>query len=63
MAKLTGKIIKEKYAPGKRTHVYCGEQKNDKKVGKEYITNAPEMVYYIDKKTGDLCAKETMLLW
>lgn len=63
MAKLTGRIIKEKYAPGKRYNSFYEEQKNDRKVGKEYITGDPEMVYYIDKKTGDLCAKETMLLW
>lgn len=62
MAKITGHIIKEKYAPGKRYDSFYEEQKNDRKVSKEYITRALGTVCYIDKKSGDLCAKETMLL-
>lgn len=45
MAKLTGRIITEKYAPGKRYNSFYEEQKHDRKIGKEYITGAPEMVY------------------
>lgn len=62
MAKLTGRIIKERYAPGKRYNSFYEEQKIDRKVGREYITGTPEMVYYIDKN-GSLNAKETTLLW
>lgn len=62
MAKLTGRIIKKRFAPGKRTHIFYDESKNTKKIGREYLTGAPEMVYYIDKN-GKLNAKETMLLW
>lgn len=62
MAKLTGRIIKERYAPGKRYNSFYEEQKIDCKIGREYITGAPEMVYYIDKN-GSLNARETTLLW
>ena len=62
MAKLTGRIIKERYAPGKRYNSFYEEQKINRKIGREYITGAPEMVYYIDKN-GSLNAKETTLLW
>lgn len=63
MAKLTGRIVRERYAPGKRFNSFYEEQKNDPGVGSEYITGAPETVYYVDKITGNLCAKETMSLW
>lgn len=62
MAKLTGRIIKEKYAPGRRYNSFYEEQKFDRKIGNEYITGSPEMVYYIDQN-GNLNAKETTLLW
>lgn len=63
MAKLTGYIIKERFAPGKRYNSFYEEQKIDRKIGSEYITGTPEIVYYIDRKTDKLCSKETMLLW
>lgn len=63
MAKLTGRIYKERYALGKRNNSFYEEQKEDTKVGKEYITGLPEVVFYIDKRSGCLNAKETTLLW
>ncbi len=63
MAELTGYIIKERYALGKKDNSFYEKQKTDTKVGKEYITGEPEIVYYVDKKTGRLKAQETMLLW
>ena len=63
MAKLTGRIFKNKYVLGKRNNSFYEEQVGDTKVGKEYITGVPEVVYYIDKQSGCLNAKETALLW
>lgn len=63
MAEITGHIIKERYELGKKNNSFYEEQKLDTKVGKEYITGEPEVVYYVDKKTGCLNAKETTLLW
>ena len=63
MAELTGYIINERYALGKKNNSFYEEQKMDTKIGKEYITGEPEVVYYVDKKTESLNAKETTLLW
>lgn len=63
MTRLTGRVYKDRYAPGKRNNSFYEEQKGDTKIGKEYITGAPEVVYYIDKNSGCLSAKETTLLW
>ena len=63
MAGLTGRMIKEKYAPGQRNNSFYEIQKEDPKFGREYITEEPERVYYINKRTGHLDAKETSLLW
>ncbi len=63
MAKLTGRIYKERYAPKQGNNSFYEEQKNDTKIGNEYITGTPEVVYYIDNQTGLLSAKETTLLW
>lgn len=56
-------MIKEKYAPGQRNNSFYEIQKEVPKFGREYITEEPEQVYYINKRTGHLDAKETLLLW
>ncbi len=62
MAKLTGCVFRERYAPGKRNNSFYEEQKNDVKIGTEYITGEPEFIFYIDKDKGCLRARETTLL-
>lgn len=64
MAKLTGRIYKEKYRQtGKSvTNSFYEIQRNDKGIGDEYLTQQPEVIYYIDKQTEKLSAKETTLI-
>ena len=63
MAKLTGRIIQEKYAPGRRVvNSFYEEQPANSKIGSQYMTGQPETVYFI-YKNGELSAKETMALW
>lgn len=63
MAKLTGRIYKERYALCKRNNSFYEEQRRDTKIGDEYLTEVPEVIYYIDKRSGCLNAKETTLIW
>lgn len=64
MAKLTGRIYKERYREFRReTNSFYEEQPQDEGIGNEYLTGDPEVVYYIDKKTEELSAKETRLIW
>lgn len=63
MARLTGRIYKERYALGKKNNSFYEEQKGNTKIGDEYLTGVPEVIYYIDKRTGRLNARETTLLW
>lgn len=63
MTKLTGKSIEERYASGKRNNSFYEEEKLDKKEGEIYITEGPEVLYYIDKTSGHLKGQETTLLW
>lgn len=62
MAKIADKIVKEKYSILKRRTNSFYEEQNSRKIGREYLTGTPEMIYYIDK-SGNLNGKETMLLW
>ena len=45
MAKLTGRIITEKYAPGKRYNSFYEEQKHDRKIGNVVMVKI--LVYFI----------------
>lgn len=63
MAVLRGYIYKQRYKPSCVKHHSSWEiPELHSTVGDEYITNVPEVVYYIDEK-GHLCGKETTLLW
>lgn len=64
MAKLTGRLILEKYSPGKKRNSFYEEQEMDQREWK-YVgesTGDPQSVYYIDKTSGTFKAKNTLLL-
>ncbi len=62
MADLTGHIIKDRFDPFRRVeNSFYETQPLDTKVGREYITGEAEVIYYVDKRTEQLKAKETML--
>lgn len=64
MAKLTGRILEEKYAPGKRENSFYQEQRlGTKMVGTHTDSSSEaEILYYVDKNTGSLNMKNTWLL-
>ena len=70
---VTGYIIKQRYAfleesglQKRKSNSFLEPMPYDSKVGREYLEKLqlglPEVVYYCDKETGQLCAKETTLL-
>lgn len=64
MARLTGRILEEKYAPGKRENSFYQEQRlGTKMVAVETERNEEwGILYYADKNTGSLKMKNTYLL-
>lgn len=63
MAKLTGRILEEKYAQGKRENSFYQEQR----LGSKMVTPHSDrdlgldILYYVDKDTGSLRMKNTYL--
>ncbi len=64
MAGITGCLIKERFKPGKRKNSFYQEQRLTSITGKIHPidTTKPQTLYYIDNKTGQLKAKNTLLL-
>lgn len=64
MGKITGCLIKERFKSGIRKNSFYQEQRLESPTGKLYPidTSKPQTMYYIDKKTGQLKAKSTLLL-
>lgn len=64
MARVTGRIIKEKYAPGKSSHSFYKEQTLEKNVADTYYNDRleSEILYYIDNNSVCLKMKNTLLL-
>ena len=60
---ISDKWIEERYAPRKVNNSFYESMPLDSGVGREYLTGEPEVIYYVEKKTGNLCAKETTLIW
>lgn len=62
MAKITEHLYKDRYAPKQKRNSFYIEQGNDTKIGDEYLTGVPEVIYRINN-SGRLCGEETALLW
>lgn len=64
MARLTGHIIEEMYASGKRENSMYQEQRLGAKLANTHIDGSigAEIMYYVDKNTGSLKMKNTCLL-
>lgn len=59
---VTGEWIKDRYNTlRKKNNSFLENMPLDSGVGREYITGEPEVIYYVEKRTGNLCAKETLL--
>ncbi len=62
MARLTGRIIEERYAPGVRENSLYQDQPLGREMAKEVSRNYTSgILYYVDKKTGGLRVKNTKL--
>lgn len=62
MAKITRRIIEERYAPGKRVNSLYQEQSPGVRIAEEAeISCTPRYLYYVDKSSGALKMKKTSL--
>ncbi len=62
MAKLLGCMVMGEYSPGKRTNSFYKEREPSKQMDFSYLKGTSETVYYVDRKSSRLKAKETSLL-